>query len=304
MEPDVLAEAIDAMYRNSPEAFISARDELARELRAQGAREAAAEVGKLRKPTVAAWVVNLLVLDQPELPAQLGELAEQLREAQEQLAGDELRALGRQRHQLVAGLVARARDLARGSGRPVNADVLGEVESSLRAALTDPAVAVTVLSGRLTSPVGAEGFGPASIASSRTAQPIAASNAAPKQAGRQRDEAAPHELSPAEVRAQERRRATELRKAERELEKAEADLSAAEEEHSEAEVDAAQAAEVLSTADERVTWLRAQLQQAEAELAEAQAAHEAACDRERMSAGLLMQAHERVEGARAKADLI
>ena len=303
MDRDAVAEATAALYQRAPEAFIASRDELVKELRRQGEREAAAEVSKLRRPTVAAWVVNLLVSDQPDLPAQLGELAEQLREAEDQLAGEDLRALGRQRHQLVAGLVARARELARGAQRAVNADILGEVESTLRAALADPAVAATVLSGRLAHPVGVEGFGPLS---GRVAQPQPHAEAPPRSssAGRAPSHDAPSVRTPAQQKADERRRAAELRKAEQELEKAEADLAAAEDKHAAAAAAATAAEAARAAADERATWLRTQLQQATAELEQASLGEEAARHKARTTATAVEQARERVDGARARADLI
>src|SRR4051794_41572349 len=114
---DPVTEATSELYRRPPEEFVAARDERARALRAAGDVQAAKQVSALRKPTVGAWLVNLLVADDPSLPGQLGELAEQLRAASEGLAGDDLRALGRQRQELVAGLVHRARQLAYAAGR-------------------------------------------------------------------------------------------------------------------------------------------------------------------------------------------
>src|SRR4051812_19107223 len=131
---DPLTEATSELYRRPPEEFVAARDERARALRAAGDVQAAKQVAGLRKPTVGAWLVNLLVADDPSLPEQLGELAEQLRAASDELAGQELRALGRQRQELVAGLVHRTRQLAHAAGRRATDSVLtGEVETSLRA---------------------------------------------------------------------------------------------------------------------------------------------------------------------------
>ena len=44
--------------------FTAARDARARELRQDGEREKAAEVAALRKPVLAAWVVNMLARDE------------------------------------------------------------------------------------------------------------------------------------------------------------------------------------------------------------------------------------------------
>ena len=49
------------------------------------------QFARLRKPTVAAWLVNLLALRRPELVADLVGLAEELRSAQRELRGARLR---------------------------------------------------------------------------------------------------------------------------------------------------------------------------------------------------------------------
>jgi hypothetical protein len=139
---DELSDAVAELYRLPPEDFVSARAERVTALRDSGDKDAAKQVAALRKPTVGAWLVNLLVGDDPSLSDQVSALADQLRTAQEQLSGEDLRALGRQRQELVSGLVARARGLAKDAGRSVTGSVLNnEVESSLRAALADPDVA-------------------------------------------------------------------------------------------------------------------------------------------------------------------
>ena len=51
---------IDRLYVAPREEFVRERDALVRTLRAAGDRDAAAEVGALRKPTLVAWTVNQL----------------------------------------------------------------------------------------------------------------------------------------------------------------------------------------------------------------------------------------------------
>ena len=84
--------------------------------RAAGNRRLAAALGRLRRPTVSAYVLNLLVRDQPEVGEQLVELGEELRRAQEELSGPALRQLATQRQQLVGALVRSARKIAAGAG--------------------------------------------------------------------------------------------------------------------------------------------------------------------------------------------
>ena len=51
---------LDRLYQLPPGEFTAARDELAKRLRAEGEREGADEVKKLRKPTATVWLVNRL----------------------------------------------------------------------------------------------------------------------------------------------------------------------------------------------------------------------------------------------------
>ncbi|HZB48961.1 MAG TPA: hypothetical protein VE547_07695 [Mycobacteriales bacterium] len=151
-------EAADELYGLPPEDFTAARDERVRAARAAGDRKLAAALGRLRRPTVTAWVLNLLVRDQPEVAGQLVELGAELRRAQEQLSGPALRELASQRQRLVSALVRSARKLAAEAGHPVSAATGFELEQTLHAALADPDVAAEVGSGRLTKAVSRTGF--------------------------------------------------------------------------------------------------------------------------------------------------
>lgn len=51
------------LYAVEPPAFVAARSEAAREARDAGDRELATAIGKLRRPALAAWAVNLLARD-------------------------------------------------------------------------------------------------------------------------------------------------------------------------------------------------------------------------------------------------
>src|ERR687883_1442423 len=162
-DPDVdeerLREVADRLYGLLPQEFTVARDDEVRRARADGDRPTAAAIGALRRPSLAAWVVNALSRHRANEIEQLLGLGEALRSAQEGLAGDELRALGRQRQQVLAAVGRQARALARELGNPVSEDVGQEVEQTLGAAMADPEVAEAVRSGRLTSPSSYAGLG-------------------------------------------------------------------------------------------------------------------------------------------------
>jgi hypothetical protein len=154
-----LAHVADELYGLPPSAFIQARDGRADQARAAGDKDLAAAIRKLRRPTVSAWLVNLLARDVPGQVDELLELGGSLREAQQALAGDRLRELSTQRRRLVTGLVQEARRLAEQAGQPFGAQAEREVRDTLEAALADPAVAEAVRSGRLTTALSYAGLG-------------------------------------------------------------------------------------------------------------------------------------------------
>jgi hypothetical protein len=150
----------DRLYALPPEQFIAARDEAVAAARKSGDRALAEAVGALRKPTVAAWLVNLLALRRPDLVDELFELGEALRRAQHELEGEQLRELSTQRRAVVSALTAEAGRLA-GEARGTRREdlPLAEVETTLAAALADEEAAQRVREGRLQRSVTYTGFG-------------------------------------------------------------------------------------------------------------------------------------------------
>lgn len=154
-------EVADRLYALPPRRFVAERDAAVAAAREAGDATTAAALAKLRRPTVGAWLVNLLALRRPELVAELAELAAGLHVAQRELDGAQLRELGNQRRAMVSALVATARSVA----EEVEPELAGgklplaEVETTLNAALSDREVAETVRTGRLTRAVSYEGFG-------------------------------------------------------------------------------------------------------------------------------------------------
>ena len=67
---DVDAVAVE-LYGLDPDQFTAARNERAQEARAAGANAASTRIKTLRKPTLAAWLTNLLVRTTPRLLRQL-----------------------------------------------------------------------------------------------------------------------------------------------------------------------------------------------------------------------------------------
>lgn len=151
----------DDLYRLEPEAFTAARDAAAKQARADGDKDRAAKLKSLRKPSVAAWLVNRLATEQAELLAQLLDLGPELAQAQAGRDATALLTLGAQRRQLVDAVVGSAVDAA---GRAVTATVREEVAATLEAALADPASAEAVRSGRLVRSLAYAGFGEVDLA--------------------------------------------------------------------------------------------------------------------------------------------
>ena len=159
--PGPSRELLHQLYTAAPDRFVAIRDEAAAETRRAGDPKGAREIARLRRPTVAAWLVNLLAIRRPELVADLAQLADALRAAQRELRGPRLRELSSQRRAVLGALVTEVRQLAADvEGAPSAGKLpLAEVESTLNAALADPEVAEQVRSGRLLRAASYAGFG-------------------------------------------------------------------------------------------------------------------------------------------------
>ncbi|MDQ3628050.1 MAG: hypothetical protein M3419_04455 [Actinomycetota bacterium] len=156
---DDLADLATDLYALAPEEFVAARTALAKHWRTEGDRELARQVGELPKPTMAAWLLNQLVRRSRQEVARLVELGAELREAQRTLAGDQMRALTRQRHTVVAAFARQVATLADELERPVSAAVAHQVDETLRAAVADADAGHALLSGRLTTALSYVGMG-------------------------------------------------------------------------------------------------------------------------------------------------
>jgi hypothetical protein len=152
-----LTDAAQELYSLPLEQFTAARNARAKQLRPAD-RDAAAVVARLPKPTTAAWVVNMMAAHLTDELGQLLALGASLREAQDSLDRDSLRALTRQRRQLVAALARQGGEVAASLGYEPTPAVLGEVEQTLHAALTDADAGDAVLTGRLLRSLDTEGL--------------------------------------------------------------------------------------------------------------------------------------------------
>jgi hypothetical protein len=151
-----LDELADRLYSLRPADFVGARDEAVQAARDVGDRSGAAAIAKLRRPTVAAWLVNLLALRRADQLGELFALGAEMRAAQQDLRGPALRELASRRRAAVGALVSAACTLA---GAARSTLPVAEVEATLVAALADEGLAEAVRAGRLLKSGHYDGFG-------------------------------------------------------------------------------------------------------------------------------------------------
>ncbi|HEU0057190.1 MAG TPA: hypothetical protein VFQ08_08020 [Gaiella sp.] len=210
---------IDRLYGLPLAEFTKERDALARRLRADGKRDEATAIAGLRKPVLAAWVVNRLARACRTDVESLVEAAAAIRAGKPD-AGERFRTIA-------DGLARAARELLAAADRRPSDAVLRDVATTLRAAAAaEPDV---LLRGRLTEPVEATGFeAMAGAAPRRPSSPAAGRQPKKKkkpQPDRARVQAARKAL--AEARDEARRLARAADAAEREASRLRADADAA-----------------------------------------------------------------------------
>lgn len=187
MATDPLLSIAEELYGLPPGEFTGTRNAWAKQTKAEGDPELAKRVGDLRKPSLPAWVVNMMMRHQGEEMAQVLALGASLRQAQAELDGEALRELTRQRRQLTAAVTHQGRVLAGQLGQKVTEAVADQVQATLHAAMVDEAAAAAVRSGMLVGALVATGVGSADVADSvavpaaigMTARPRARSAVAP-----------------------------------------------------------------------------------------------------------------------------
>lgn len=165
--PDAMREALlaeaDTLYAGAPGDFTAARDARAKELKRDDPALAAAVKG-LKRPSVAAWLVDQLVRHDPDAVHDLLQVGAALREAQASLSADQLRAFTKQRRQLTATVTTRARALGRELGVRATESVAEQVEATLTAAVLDEDAGAAVATGLLVTALRAAGMDAVDVA--------------------------------------------------------------------------------------------------------------------------------------------
>ncbi len=274
---DLLAAATAELYEADPDEFTQRRQDLVTHAKDNGEPGVAKQIAALRKPTRAAWVVNLLVRTHPEAAARLADLAEQLRAGGD---GARIRELTESRGRLVDELTRQALATADIASPP--AALREDVVATLGAALADPEVAANLTAGTLTRAAHWAGFGlipladgppdsaepPDSAKPPNSAKPKSSRSAASQSKPQAKPQAKPSVPPPAVDELERRRRLREkLHEAERTV------------------VQTTQAAESASMVErqleETVAELEEELEQARLRLAEARRAAYRAASRQR-----------------------
>ncbi|MCU1427623.1 MAG: hypothetical protein JWL83_1623 [Actinomycetia bacterium] len=285
---------IEELFTGPLDTFVARRDQLARDLRTGGERDAAAAVKQLRRPSRAAWALNQAVRNAPALLDAVVDAGATLLDRQQRALSDGpstgLREAMRERQRALAALA----DVAVAALGPNGDAVRDAIERTLQAVSVDPEAAAQVRSGRL-----AQDLEPPDVFGTLTPGPQAPAPRAPRERLRSttRSPATPSPATPSPAtpspgppRAQtsaERRRAAALRGAEQIAAKAREEVAHAERAVEDAQSraaelaraaqaaadDADRAQQAAAAAARRVDEARERLRAAEESLLEARPPH-------------------------------
>ncbi len=155
-----LERELDALYQLPLDQFTSARNELAKRLRADGQAEQAEQVKALRKPTVAVWLANRLVREDELDVQRLLKAGESLAKTQAKVAqgqsAETFLDARREEQRALERLARTAQRLAKSEG--VGRSAIDRATQTLRAAsLTDEGRRL-LKQGRLTEELQPPGF--------------------------------------------------------------------------------------------------------------------------------------------------
>lgn len=148
-----LDDRIAELYRLPLEEFTAARDDLSRDLRGNGDKDAAARVKALKKPNLAAWTLNQLAHRHPDDVSELFDVTAQVRDAQRKVMSGrkaDLRAATDRRNAVVGRLTRLASDILVDGGHPASPQTMSAIGDSLVAVASDDQGAEALRRGTLT----------------------------------------------------------------------------------------------------------------------------------------------------------
>ena len=158
------AAALRTLYAVPPEEFMAERKRLVAAEKADGDAGVAKEIGTLRKPSLAAWAVNLMAREAPDLVDGLADLGGRMRAAQGRLDTATLTSLRPERDQLLEEVVRTTVQLVADAGRTCSAAAQQDVRATAIAALADEQAMAAVASGQLARTLSYSGFGEVDLA--------------------------------------------------------------------------------------------------------------------------------------------
>ena len=270
---------LDELYGVKPEDFTALRTELAAAAKQRGDAAAAKLISSARKPTAAAWVVNLLAHTNEDAKQSLADLRERLRAAHAAMDGAAIRELTAEQRSLVDQLTRAALDGA--EVKNPSATLREDVTGTLQAAIADPDVADRL--GRLTKAERWSGFGDfgaTTAVSSVTRSGKGGSKSAP-----------PRDRSDRDRPADDRDSASEL-------EEAKAALAAAEKAKGDADDESSSRQTDLAVARLRRDEMRQRLDEAQRNLAATEDAYGQAKQESREAADRVKEAKARLAESR------
>lgn len=156
MPEDDFEQAVEQLYAGPADQFIAARTTAVQHARAAGDKELADRLGRLRRPTAAAALINALRRGASrDRLTELVQLGARLREAQRTLDVPSMKTASAQRNSLIGELV----DSIEQESGPLSASVREQVIDTFTAAVADESAGRAVASGRLVSGLRYSGFG-------------------------------------------------------------------------------------------------------------------------------------------------
>lgn len=151
----VADEELDELYGSRPEDFTALRTELAAAAKRRGDTAANKRISAARRPTTAAWIVNMLVRRNEDTRHALTDLGERMRNAHGAMDGVRIRELSAEQRRLVDELARAAFESAE-LPAPTSA-LRDDVTGTLQAAIADPELAARL--GQLDKAERWSGFG-------------------------------------------------------------------------------------------------------------------------------------------------
>jgi hypothetical protein len=204
-------DVVDELYALPPHSFTEARNTRVTEAKSAGDRATATLLAALKRPTIGAWLVNLVALRRPDAVAELIAVGERLRTVQDSVtpgsqAGHRLRELAEQRRGAIEEILAMIRTLVSEAGEPEpSAAQLAEAESTFAAAMVDEDAAREVRAGRLLRPLSYSGFGSFGVAAAGATAGAGQTGRGGETAADESEEAAAARRSAAQARVDEAR---------------------------------------------------------------------------------------------------